>query len=334
MPTLLLVGVLLLAAAPAFLTAYGLRVLASVFTIAVLAQGINLMAGYTGYPAFGNIVFYGLGGYVTAILMVKAGWPFAAAAAVAVAFVAVLVLAIGPPLLRLKGHYSAIATLGLNEAMREAVANATPLTGGGMGLSLPLPEGGPQFNAVRFYYLLLATLIIATWVVWEFDRRRLGLGCRAIRDNEAKAEAGGLHTTRYKTAAWIISAMMTAMVGALQAWWLTYIDPPSMFDLALSVKAFVVLLLGGAGTVFGPVLGAFAVELLANLTWSRLLNWHMGAMGLLIMFIILVFPDGFGMAVQRLRQGLGTHWAPWRRMGRVGSVAERPNTPPTPQDPP
>lgn len=333
-PVLLLLGVLLLAAAPAFLTAYGLRVLASVFTIAVLAQGINLMAGYTGYPAFGNIVFYGLGGYLTAILMVKAGWPFAAAAAAAVVFAAVLVLAIGPPLLRLKGHYYAIATLGLNEAMREAVANATPLTGGGMGLSLPLPAGGPQFNAMRFYYLLLAIMLIATWVVWEFDRRRLGLGCRAIRDNEAKAEASGLHTTRYKTAAWIISAMMTASVGAIQAWWLTYIDPPSMFDLALSVKAFVVLLLGGAGTVFGPVLGAFAVELLANLTWSRLLNWHLGAMGLLIMFIVLVFPDGFGIALQRARERISQHIAPWRSMGRAGSRAPRSSAAATPQDPP
>jgi branched-chain amino acid transport system permease protein len=274
------------------------------------------MAGYTGYPAFGNVVFYGLGGYVTAILMGKAGWPFAAAALAAVLSTAVLVLLIGPALLRLKGHYYAIATLGLNEATREVIANSTPLTGGGMGLSLPMPEGGPLFNAVRFYYLLLAAMLAATWIVWEFDRRRLGLGCRAIRDNEAKAEASGLHTSRYKTIAWTISAAITATVGAIQAWWLTYIDPPSMFDMALSVKAFVILLLGGAGTVFGPVVGAFVVELLANLTWSRLLNWHLGAMGLLIMAIVLAFPDGFGAATGHggwLRQRLQA----WRvRLGQ------------------
>ncbi len=297
---------LLLLAAPLVLNAYGMRVLSAVFTIAVVAQGINLMAGYTGYPAFGNVVFFGLGGYTTAILMGKAGWPFAAAAPAAVLVAAVLVLVVGPPLLRLKGHYYAIATLGLNEAMREVVANATPLTGGGMGFSLPLPEGGPLFNATRSYYLLLAAMLAATWLVWEFDRRQLGLGCRAIRDNEAKAEASGLHTTRYKTAAWTLSAAMTAGVGAIQAWWLTYIDPPSMFDMALSVKAFVVLLLGGPGTVFGPVVGAFVVELLANLTWSKLLNWHLGAMGLLVMAIVMLFPDGFGVAVRRA--GLMTGW--------------------------
>lgn len=307
-------AVLLLLAAPAVLDPYGMRVLSAVFTIAVIAQGINLMAGYTGYPAFGNIVFYGIGGYATAILMGKAGWSFAAAAPAAVALAAALVFLIGPPLLRLRGHYYAIATLGLNEAMREAVANATPLTGGGMGFSLPLPGGGPMLNAVRFYYLLLATVLVATWVVWEFDRRRLGLGCRAIRDNEAKAEASGLHTTRYKTAAWMISAAMTAAVGAIQAWWLTYIDPPSMFDLGLSVKAFVILLLGGAGTVFGPVVGAFVVELLANLAWSKLLHWHVGVMGLLIMTIILVFPDGFGVA---MRPGgwIGQRLHAWRKRG-------------------
>jgi branched-chain amino acid transport system permease protein len=307
-------AVLLLLAAPAVLDPYGMRVLSAVFTIAVIAQGINLMAGYTGYPAFGNIVFYGIGGYATATLMGKAGWSFAAAAPAAVALAAALVFLIGPPLLRLRGHYYAIATLGLNEAMREAVANATPLTGGGMGFSLPLPGGGPMLNAVRFYYLLLATVLVATWVVWEFDRRRLGLGCRAIRDNEAKAEASGLHTTRYKTAAWMISAAMTAAVGAIQAWWLTYIDPPSMFDLGLSVKAFVILLLGGAGTVFGPLVGAVVVELLANLAWSKLLHWHVGVMGLLIMTIILVFPDGFGVA---MRPGgwIGQRLHAWRKRG-------------------
>jgi branched-chain amino acid transport system permease protein len=316
-----LLAALLLLAAPLVLNAYGMRVLSGVFMIAVIAQGINLMAGYTGYPAFGNVVFFGLGGYVTAILMGKAGWAFGAAASVAVLVSALLVLMVGPPLLRLKGHYYAIATLGLNEAMREIVANSTPITGGGMGLSLPIPEGGPLFNAVRFYYLLLCSMFIATWVVWEFDRRQIGLGCRAIRDNEDKAEASGLHTTRYKTMAWMISASMTAMVGAVQAWWLTYIDPPSMFDMALSVKAFVILLLGGSGTVFGPVVGAFVVELLATLTWSHLLNWHLGAMGLLIIAIVLAFPDGFKTPT-RLGHGRWTWLKAWRT--RTGT--------PTPSD--
>src|SRR5689334_8651224 len=166
---------------------------------AVLAQGINIMAGYTGYPAFGNVVFFGLGGYTTAILMIKFGMGFGVAALAATLLCPVLVFVIGPPLLRLKGHYFAIATLGLNEAVKEIVINAADLTGGGSGLSLPLPFGTPAANASRFYYLFLGTLVASTWITWEFSRRRLGLACRAIRDNELKADASGLHSTRCKT---------------------------------------------------------------------------------------------------------------------------------------
>ena len=289
----LVLALLLLAAAPALLNVYWLRVLSTVFMYAVIAQGINLMAGYTGYPAFGNVVYFGLGGYATAVLMVKGGWSFAAAAAAGTALCPLLALLVGPPLLRLRGHYFAIATLGLNEAVKEVVLNLPSLTGGGMGLSLPIPPGGPVVNAQRFYYMFLAAMLVATWVTWQFSRRRVGLGCMAIRDNEAKAEASGLHTTRHKTIAWMLSAAMTGAVGSMNAWWLTYIDAPGMFDMAIAVKAFVILLLGGAGTVLGPVGGAFFVEGLANLTWSHLLNWHLGAMGLVIIVVVMVFPGGF-----------------------------------------
>jgi branched-chain amino acid transport system permease protein len=291
-------ALVLLAAGPAFLNAYWIRVLSNVFMFAVLAQGINVMAGYTGYPAFGNVVFFGVGGYVTAIAMVKLKLPFAAGVLAGTLVCPLLVVLIGIPLLRLKGHYFAIATLGLNEAIREVAANTSALTGGGMGLSLPLPTGGPAASALLFYYLLLGAMLLSGWATWEFSRRRLGVGCCAIRDNELKAEAMGLHTTRYKTAAWMISAAMTGAVGSINAYWLTYIDPPGVFDMAIAVKSFVIFLLGGPGTVLGPVIGAFFVELLATLTWSKLLNWHLGAMGLLIMLVILLFPDGFREALR------------------------------------
>ena len=297
-----MLALVLLAAGPAFLNAYWIRVLSNVFMFAVLAQGINVMAGYTGYPAFGNVVFFGMGGYVTAIAMVKLKLPFAAGVLAGTLACPLLVVLIGIPLLRLKGHYFAIATLGLNEAIREVAANTSALTGGGMGLSLPLPTGGPAASALLFYYLLLGAMLLSGWATWEFSRRRLGVGCCAIRDNELKAEAMGLHTTRYKTAAWMISAAMTGAVGSINAYWLTYIDPPGVFDMAIAVKSFVIFLLGGPGTVLGPVIGALFVELLATLTWSKLLNWHLGAMGLLIMLVILLFPDGFREALRNIRR--------------------------------
>jgi branched-chain amino acid transport system permease protein len=297
-----------LLAAPAFLGPFWLRILASVFMYAVLAQGMNIMAGFTGYPAFGNVVFFGLSGYTTAILMVKLKLPFAVAILGGVALCPLVVLAIGPPLLRLKGHYFAIATLGFNEAVREVVSNVSDVTGGGMGLSLPVPPWGPAANAAIFYYLFLAVMVLATLAVREFSRRRLGIACRAIRDNEEKAEAVGLYTTRYKTTAWMLSATMTGAVGGINAYWMTYIDPPTVFDMAISVKSFVIFLLGGAGTVLGPVAGAFFIELLATFTWSKLLNWHSGAMGAIIILVVLFAPNGFREALRRMPV-LGSSWA-------------------------
>ena len=289
---LLVAAAIALVAAPALINPYWMRVLSTVFMYAVIAQGLNLMAGYTGYPAFGNVVFFGLGGYTTAVLMVKAGASFGWAALAATALCPLLVLAVGPPLLKLKGHYFAIATLGLNEAAKELVTNATALTGGGMGLSLPLPPGSAADNATRFYYLFLAVMFIATWITWEVSRRSLGLACRAIRDNETKAESAGMRTTRYKTVVWMISAAMTGAVGAINASWLTYINAPSLFDMNIAVKAFVIYLLGGSATVLGPIAGAFVIELAGTYTWSRFLDWHLGVMGVIIMLVILLLPDG------------------------------------------
>jgi len=305
---LALAAAALLLAAPAMLGPYWLRILSNIFMYAVLAQGINLMAGYTGYPAFGNVVFYGLGGYVTAILMGKLQAPFALAVLASAALCPLLVLVIGPPLLRLKGHYFAIATLGFNEAVKEIVSNMTSLTGGGMGVSLPLPPWGPVAGAAMFYYLFLGAMVLATWVTFEFSRRRLGIACCAIRDNEEKAAAVGLHTTRYKTTAWMISATMTGLVGAINAYQMTYIDPPTVFDMAISVKSFVIFLLGGAGTVLGPVGGAFFVELLQTFTWSKLLNWHLGAMGAIIILVVMLAPKGFREALRGL-PSIASLWA-------------------------
>ena len=289
-----------LAAGPAFLTAYWLRILSNVFMYAVLAQGVNIIAGYTGYPAFGNVVFFGLSGYFTAVLMVKVQAPFLVGLLAGACLCPLLALAVGPPLLRLKGHYFAIATLGLNEAVKELVSNGTRLTGGGMGISLPLPPWGPAANAMFFYYLFFGTMLLSVWVTWEFSRRRIGLACTAIRDNEIKAEAMGIYCTRCKTTAWAISAFLTGLVGSINAYWMTYIDPPAVFDMAIAVKSFVIFLLGGPATVFGPVIAAFFVELLATLTWSKLLNWHVGALGMIIMLVVLLFPAGFRPAWRRV----------------------------------
>jgi branched-chain amino acid transport system permease protein len=299
---LLFAGFLALLLAPDFVNLYWLRVLSMSLMYATLAQSINLIAGFTGYPAFGNVVFFGLGAYTTAIVMVRmgGGFPLGLAAAMLVSLAVVLV--VGPPLLRLRGHYFAIATIELNEMVKAVVSNLE-VTGGGIGISIPLPPWGAQESARVFYYLLLFSMMTSILVAAWFKVSRLGLACRAIRDDEAKAEAMGLRTTAIKTSAWALSAMLTGAVGGIYAYWLSYVDPPGAFDLLVAVKFFVIFLLGGAATIFGPILAAFFVEYLATALWSHLLDFHLGALGLGIMLIALYMPNGLSRFV-RDRAGL------------------------------
>lgn len=284
---------LLLVSAPEWLNLYWLRLISYVFMYATLAQAINLIAGYTGYPAFGNVVFFGLGAYATAITMVKYGGSFAAGMVVAVLVSLVFALAFGPPLLRLRGHYFAIATVGFNEAIKAIVDNLTNFTGGGMGLSVPLTPGSPAANAIFFYYLLFGLMMLAVMVTWWFSVSCLGHACRAVRDNELKAEAMGIRTTRAKTLAWMLSAALTGAAGGIHAYWLSYIEPAAVFDMTIAVKSFVIFLLGGAGTVLGPIIAAVFVEVISTLSWSYLLAFHVGVMGCIIIAVVMFMPDGF-----------------------------------------
>ncbi len=281
-----------LVAGPLVFDLYWLRVLTGVFMLATAAQALNVIAGYTGYPAFGNVVFFGFGAYCTGVLMARHGvsFPFALAGGTLAALL--LALAVGPPLLRLRGHYFAIGTLALNEAVRAIVENLTSLTGGGQGLSLPLPPGSAEESGALFYYLFLASTALALMVSWLVARSRFGYGLRAIRDGEQAAESLGVHTTRLKTAAWGISAMLTGLAGGIWAYWLSYIDPAGAFDMSVAVKLFVITLLGGMGTLIGPIIGAFFIEIATTVVWSNSLTYHTGILGLIIVAVVLFLPGG------------------------------------------
>jgi branched-chain amino acid transport system permease protein len=288
--SLVALGVLLML--PNFLGLYWVRVLTTAFMFATLAQAINLIAGYTGYPAFGNVVFFGLGAYATAIAMVRFELPFVVGLLCAVALSLLVAVTIGPALLRLRGHYFAVGTLGLNEATRAVVDNLQ-ITGGGWGLSIPLHPGGVHASASLFYTLFLfmaAGMLLLTWFI---IRSPFGYACRAIRADEEAAASLGVATTRVKTLMWAISAMVTGLAGGTYAYWLSYIDPPSVFNMAIAIKFFVIMLLGGVGTLFGPVIGAIFLELVATATWTQLLDFHAGVLGLIVIGVVIFFPGGF-----------------------------------------
>jgi branched-chain amino acid transport system permease protein len=141
---------------------------------------------------------------------------------------------------------------------------------------------------------------------------RLGHACRAIRDDEVKAEAMGLRTTTVKTTAWALSAVLTALAGGIYAYWFTYVEPPAAFQMLVAVKAFVIFLLGGAATVLGPILAAFLIEYASLVLWSHLLDYHLGALGLAIMAIALYMPDGLVRFVRERVRLLGALAGPRR----------------------
>ena len=289
---LLAVLALLLAAAPFLLTGFWVRLLTYIFMFSVLSSALNIIAGFTGYAAFGNMVFFGLGAYTTAVLMSKARLGFVPAFLGSALVAGITAVLLGLLLLRLKGHYFALGTLGAAEAVKYLIENLTGLTGGGQGLTVPPLRGRPATVNTFFYFLMLLLLVVILLVVWRLSRNRLGYALKAIRANEEAAGVMGIDTTRYKITAWVLSALFTGVTGSIYAYWFTYIDAPTVFDVMWVVKMFVIILIGGAGTVFGPVIGAFILETISELVWSRFLNLHLGILGLIIILVVLFMPRG------------------------------------------
>ncbi|NBS95857.1 MAG: branched-chain amino acid ABC transporter permease [Betaproteobacteria bacterium] len=244
---------------------------------AVLAMSWNVIGGMTGYPSFATAAFFGLGAYVGGILLTR-GYPLIVAmgAAALVAFVGAMLL--GVVLLRLRGHYFAVASLAVAEVLRELTNSATDLTGGGMGLNIPLSAvaGAGIAQAAAFFFLtmwglLLLTLAAVLWV----ERSKLGFGLACIRQNEAAADMIGVNATFYKSLAFAISGLFVAMAGTLYAGWVHYIEPPDVFDILFSVKPIVMALLGGLGSTAGAFFGAAAFLALEEMTTTKtIIQYH------------------------------------------------------------
>ncbi|MGH9011746.1 MAG: branched-chain amino acid ABC transporter permease [Acidimicrobiia bacterium] len=290
-----LVAVAAALAAPAVADDAMLRTLAGVFMFGGLASAWNIIGGFTGYASFGNVVFFGLGGYTVAVLMVHARWDFWTALPVAVAVGAGYAALVGLPVLRLRGHYFAIATLGVAEGTREVVLNLPGLTGGGAGISLPV-LGAQAITAspgnTSFYYLFLAAMGVAVAVAFAVSRSRFGYGLRAIHDDEQGAAATGINTTRAKLAAFAISGALTSLIGALFAFQQVAIYPERLFSVEITVLMVAMAVIGGMGTVIGPVIGAVGLQLLAEYLRQRYLGLHLIVFGSLVVAVVVLMPEG------------------------------------------
>ena len=271
-----------------------------VFTILLsvgLASSLNILLGYTGYVSFGHIVFFGLGGYVGLYLMSVHSLPLyvaVPAGGLASAFIAFL---LGWALLRLRGAYFALATIGINEAARAFMKNFDPF-GGPIGLSLNFSVyrsyGGPD-RALWIAYIALAGLTLLVVLLSFFVKTsRFGLGLLAIRENEDAAEVMGVVAPTAKTWAYVLSAVFPGMIGVLFFFKNGNIEPDLAFRLHQSIETIVMVMLGGFGTVLGPIVGATAYQRLRGLLLISPLfkNIQLAVAGVLLLIIILFVPAG------------------------------------------
>lgn len=291
-----IVAVLAIASALPFIVGgYEQRVLTYILLGIVLASGYNIIGGLAGYPSFGHAVFIGMGAYATGILMNDYGVAFELCILIGGLIGAVFALLTGPPLLRLRGHYFAIATLGLQLAVMRAV-NSIEALGGGTGWPTIV-----EYGNVDFYFMFLGLAILTIGLVWAIRRSRFGYGLRALSLNEEHAEIVGVPTTAYKTTAYVLSAIPVGMAGALFAGWLNFINVFTVFEVELSVNMILYVLLGGVGTLAGPVIGAITLEWVNQYLWANLPNLHVLFYGVLIIGIVLYLPGGLASVWEEFR---------------------------------
>jgi len=232
------------------------RIATTVAMFVVMASAWNIIGGLTGYASFGNVAFFGLGAYTAGVVVTNLNLPFALALVLAPLVAAAFALIVGIPLLRLRGHYFAVATLGVGVAVGEVVNNIEPL-GAATGLFLPIIR-----SDLFFFYLMLGAAILAVLTTWIILRTRFGYGLLAIRENEEAAAVIGVNTTFYKVAAFCIAAALTGIAGAIFAQWNSFINQDNAFAISDNVQMILMAVIGGTGTVLGPVAGAISLELI------------------------------------------------------------------------
>jgi branched-chain amino acid transport system permease protein len=271
------------------------RTVSTVLMFVGLAAAWNLIGGYTGYACFGQVGFFGLGAYATAVVMVHLRLSFWLALPIAAVVAGIFAAIIGWPLLRLRGHYFAVATLGVAEGLREVVNNTPDLTGGGAGITLPTIGAAaptPWLGNDGFYvlYLVLAALVVAVGGLVAVSRG--GYALRAIHQDEDAAAAMGVNTTRAKTLALAGSAALTGAIGAAYAFQQVTIFPDRLFDVNITVLMVVMVVLGGSGTVVGPVLGAIVIAYASEWLRQHITIGHTFALGALIIVAVVLMPQG------------------------------------------
>jgi branched-chain amino acid transport system permease protein len=299
-------GIVIVVAAflPLVLDNYTIRTATDILLFAILASSWNIIGGYTGYASFGNIVFFGLGAYATAIGMKTLGLGFFPSMLLSGVVAGLFGYLVGLPILRLKGHYFAIATLGIAEATQALVQNMK-ITEGNSGMYLPMPNFSIDASYRFFYYISFAVLLVLLAATFFILKSKLGYGLVAIREDEDAADSIGINTTMFKSIAFGLSGFFSGFAGSIYAYQQGFIRPEPVFVVTKTVKMIVMAVFGGIGSLWGPTIGAVTIEVISDYLSSHFLIIHTLFFGSIVILAILFAPKGiYDIFTGRKRVGL------------------------------
>jgi len=282
---------------------YLVRIAALVIFWIGIAGSWNIMSGYTGYIDFGPVVYFGIGSYVTAIAMTKYGSPFLVAAVLGGAIAGLTALPIGLTTLRLRGAYFAIATLAFAETMKQVALEfdrtfGVSLFEGSHGITLPISDHGNAF----FFYCILAVTAGVVMTHYRIEHSKFGLGLKAVREAEEAAEIAGVNTRAIKLRAYVTSAFFLAMFGGIEAYWNTYITPADAFSVHKTVQMVIMTLLGGMGTLLGPIVGGAFLTIVSEILGARFVEYYLIMVGVIIIGVILIMPKGIVGSIKEWKE--------------------------------
>lgn len=293
---------------------YMLHILITIAVYGILVLGLEIILGQAGLFSLGHAAFYGMGAYTSALLVLRLGFPLWLSAIGAVITSGLFGAALGFPVLRLRGDYLAIATLGFGEIFRLILVNWDSLTHGPMGLpGIPRPEFfGQPFDRPMYYYLIVSFFIVSLLAAYRISQSFLGRAFRAIRDDEDAAEFMGIDITKYKILAFAVGGVFAGLAGSFYAHYITFISPDT-FVYQDSATLLAMVFLGGVGTVIGPVVGAVFLVLVPE-ALRFLVEWRMLVVGLLMVVMMIYRPQGI--------LGGQIRW-PWQKENRHVAVDQK-----------
>jgi len=284
--SLLAVFALSAALVPVFGTPYHVSFFFFLFIAIVLAETYDILAGFTGYINLGHAAYFGLGAYVFGIT-IKSGGGIVLALALPPLLTVAFAVMISYPLFRLRGAYFAIATFGVLKMMEVLASNLRDLTGGTTGLSIP-----PTVSTAATFYIAEGLCFAAIILNASIGYSRLGLGLLTTREDEEVAEGSGVNTAQIKICAMALSALLPSLAGAAYMWQTTYIDPASAFGSAAAFTPVIMAILGGSGTVLGPVIGAVFLTIVEEALWSHVGYLQLTMYGVVLVCVGIFMPGG------------------------------------------